>query len=120
MSKYKVGDKFIIEIKEVMDSDNGTLYRSNFSTLVFDDYGLDKLEQLEEIKAHQPDPQQIEIGDVVYADGVQAVVIDITFGETYYIYNENGCIEEHLFKDLKKTGRHIDIDHLLEQIRGDD
>ena len=45
MSKYHKGDKFIVEIKEVINSDNGTLYRSNFSTLVFDDYGLDSLHQ---------------------------------------------------------------------------
>lgn len=45
MSKYHKGDKFIVEIKEVINSDNGTLYRSNFSTLVFNDYGLDSLHQ---------------------------------------------------------------------------
>lgn len=33
MSKYKVGDEFIVTIKEVMKSENGTLYRSNFITL---------------------------------------------------------------------------------------
>ena len=54
--KYKVGDKFIVEIKEVLDGDNGTLYRSNFSTLVFDDYGLDKLQKYE---------------DTEYAEGVK-------------------------------------------------
>lgn len=47
MSKYHKGDKFIVEIKEVMKSDNGTLYRSEFSTLTFDDYGLDKLQKVE-------------------------------------------------------------------------
>ena len=45
MSKYHKGDKFIVEIKEVINSDNGTLYRSDFSTLVFNDYGLDSLHQ---------------------------------------------------------------------------
>ena len=46
---YKVGDKFIIEIKEVLSSEKGTLYRSNFSTLVFDDYGLDHLQKYDEV-----------------------------------------------------------------------
>ncbi len=50
MSKYKVGDKFIVSIKEVMKSDRGTLYRSDFSTLVFDDYGLDTLDKYDEIQ----------------------------------------------------------------------
>ncbi len=49
MSKYHLGDKFIVEVKEVLESNNGTLYRSNFSTLVFDDYGLDKLQKYDEI-----------------------------------------------------------------------
>lgn len=43
MSKYKKGDKFICEIKEVINCERATLYRSNFNTLVFDDYGLDRL-----------------------------------------------------------------------------
>lgn len=46
--KYKVGDKFIIEVKEVIESEKGTLYRADFSTLVFDDFGLDKLQKCEE------------------------------------------------------------------------
>lgn len=45
MSKYHKGDKFIVEIKEVINSDNGTLYRSDFKTLTFDDNGLDKLQK---------------------------------------------------------------------------
>jgi hypothetical protein len=49
MSKHHLGDKFIVEVKEVLESNNGTLYRSNFSTLVFDDYGLDKLQKYDEI-----------------------------------------------------------------------
>jgi hypothetical protein len=49
MSKYHLGDKFIVDVKEVLESNNGTLYRSNFSTLVFDDYGLDKLQKYDEI-----------------------------------------------------------------------
>lgn len=43
MSKYKKGDKFICEIREVINCERATLYRSNFNTLVFDDYGLDRL-----------------------------------------------------------------------------
>ena len=45
---YSVGDKFVIEIKEVfMSQDNADkLYRVNdFKSLVFDESGLDKLER---------------------------------------------------------------------------
>lgn len=48
--KYKVGDKFIIEVKEAIESEKGTLYRADFSTLVFDDYGLDKLPKYCEVQ----------------------------------------------------------------------
>ena len=48
MSKYNKGDKFIVEIKEVIKSDNGRLYRSDFKTLTFDDNGLDKLQKYEQ------------------------------------------------------------------------
>lgn len=46
MSKYNVGDKFIIEIaEEVRDN----LYRiRGFNSLVFDDNGLKKLKQVKE------------------------------------------------------------------------
>lgn len=43
MSKYNKGDKFIIELDEQM----GNLWRvKGFSTLVFDNFGLDRLGQL--------------------------------------------------------------------------
>ncbi len=43
MSKYKPGDKFVIEIDEQV----GNLYKiKGFNTLVFDDFGLDRLGQL--------------------------------------------------------------------------
>ena len=50
MSKYKVGDKFIINIKEVLESEKGTLYRANYNTLAFDDYGLDGLQKYDALQ----------------------------------------------------------------------
>ena len=192
--KYKVGDEFIVKIKEVMDSDNGTLYRSNFNTLVFDEYGLDKLQKLEDtdfleglktgltglsckskeayekgladawelarkiadisttkeradifgyccngitvtdvlrdftpqqalakIEAYEKEQEEIKVGDVVeFEVGTIAVV---TRREEEYIYvcfgdgtNMGFVKDEYVFK---KTGRHIDITQILEQIRGE-
>ena len=47
MSKYKVGDKFVIEIGHgTVDPLYGARYFiKGFNTLAFDDYGLDRLEQ---------------------------------------------------------------------------
>lgn len=54
MSKYKVGDKFIVEIEEiykgdlVKHEDHLHLHRiKGFNSLVLDEYGLDKLEKVE-------------------------------------------------------------------------
>ena len=58
MSKYKVGDKFIIEIAEVYENElsgidvfeaatSEPLYRiKGFNSLVFDKNGLDKIEKI--------------------------------------------------------------------------
>ena len=56
MSKYAIGDKFIVEIDDVMlgstaENNPTTLYRiKGFNSLVFDRYGLDKLQKYDEVK----------------------------------------------------------------------
>lgn len=51
MSKYKVGDKFVVEIDKVLSDVNSPfigseLYRiKGFNSLVFDEFGLDKLDK---------------------------------------------------------------------------
>lgn len=51
MSKYKVGDKFEIEIAQVIESveaGGNTLYRiKGFNALIFDDHGLNKISKAE-------------------------------------------------------------------------
>lgn len=50
MSKYNVGDKFLIKIDQVVKCDNSDpveLFKiKGFNSLVFDEYGLDKLPQV--------------------------------------------------------------------------
>lgn len=62
MSEYKVGDKFVVEIKEIFENDaddiihEKELYRmKGFNSLVFDTNGLKKLEKVEE-----PTPIHVE------------------------------------------------------------
>lgn len=46
---YKKGDKFVIEIDNVIVDEKGTVFLytiKGFNALVFDQYGLDKLSQL--------------------------------------------------------------------------
>lgn len=83
MSKYKKGDKFVIEIdKELGTNENGSIYKiKGFNALVFDDFGLDKLEKIERKS------DDIRIGDIVvpipghYKEGVESTVLTIDENE---------------------------------------
>lgn len=48
MSKYKVGDKFLVEIKEVLTTDfnKNTYFMKWLDSFAFDDCGLDRLEKV--------------------------------------------------------------------------
>ena len=49
MSKYKSGDRFIIEIGKVFENETGTAYKAEgTNTLYLNDAQLDKLEKIEE------------------------------------------------------------------------
>lgn len=183
---YKVGDKFVIEIERVSppvdrNREKDALYRvKGFNTLVFDDYGLDKLEKYEnnvvtktyedglndawkvlkhiqsgelsskeimdiwgmndltfvncfaqkykpqealEILEAYEKSQQIQVGDVVFnaREDVKAIIMDdaIAVG-AWQVYTENGCVELWKECEFKKTGKTVNIEHLLEQIRGNE
>ena len=62
--------------------------------------------------------KEIGIGDVVKAeDSIKAVALDVH--ENYIdVLTENGCAEEWYKSKVEKTGRHIDIQSVLEQIGG--
>lgn len=50
MSKYKSGDRFIIEIGKVFENETGTAYKAEgTNTLYLNDAQLDKLEKINEI-----------------------------------------------------------------------
>lgn len=51
--KYEKGDKFLIEIESRLANEQVGLYKvKGFNTLVFDDCGLDRLEQLPKEEYH--------------------------------------------------------------------
>lgn len=181
MSKYHKGDKFIVDIKEVIESDNGRLYRSDFKTLTFDDNGLDKLqkhnkptisedtlemermkalnegrndawelarkicdyayegktqtifgcsrlgsvmsnltpqEALAKLEAYEKEQNEIKVGDVVERINFTELFVVSGFNEEIYtLINANGkCVCANV-NQIKKTGKHIDIQSILEQIK---
>lgn len=63
--------------------------------------------------------QKIMVGDIVtLEDGTKGVVMDEDGVDNVVIFTENGCIEAWMNKKyITKTGKHIDIQSVLEQIK---
>ena len=77
---------------------------------------LAKIEAYEESKA-------IKVGNVVFnaREDVKAVIMDNAIATgAWQVYTENGCVELWKECEFKKTGKTVDIEHLLEQIRGNE
>ncbi len=73
-------------------------------------------EALAKIEAYEKE-KEIKVGYVVEdEEGTKALVIDESTENTCFVFTENGCVEEWYKRDLKKTGKHIDIESLLRQI----
>lgn len=180
MSKYSVGQKFVIEIGHgIVDPLYGARYFiKGFNTLVFDDNGLDRLERydadakanadynsgyedglrdawecakkvamydvniyeifgtiilkrvwdmnpseaIDKLKEYEAKQSEIKVGDEVINSGDKGVVtransICNVCGVMWF----DGSVSEELEKKfLRKTGRHYDIDSILEQLKGAD
>ena len=78
-------------------------------------------EALAKLKAYEE--AQIKVGDVVawtdFADDTfNGVVLDFkdNTDNEVVVFNENGCVDVWKIADCKKTGKHIDIQSILEQI----
>ena len=127
MSKYKVGDKFIIEIEKVYESSlkgidvfedmEEPLYKiKGFNSLVFDKNGLDRLEEVAD-KKNGIVQENIRVGDMVqaYIDNTKAIILDkedIDENE-WTVYTENGCVETWFESDFKKINKKVDLDKLF-------
>lgn len=76
---------------------------------------LAKIEAYEESKT-------IKVGDVVYADDEPDSFGVVTWKHgngVYVMWDDGSCGDENI-EELCKTGRHLDIENLLEQIRGNE
>lgn len=74
----------------------------------------DKIEEWEAEK-------EIKVGDVVIRCGESCIVTNKSRDDGFYdVLFEDGTTGAYQRSSLKKTGRHIDIDGLLKQIRGDE
>ena len=135
MSKYKVGDKFIIEIAEVYENilsgvdvfeaaTSEPLYKiKGFNSLVFDKNGLDRLEEVAD-KKNFIAPDNIRVGDVVtVGDGdIKFICTKDNASGDYskcHLLSSDGSVWEDCKKsDCKKVGKNVKIGDLLEKIDG--
>lgn len=131
MSKYKVGDKFIIEIAEVYENvlsgidalaTSEPLYKiKGFNSLVFDKNGLDKLEEIAD-KNNYIASKDIRVGDVVtVGDGdIKFICTKDNASGDYskcHLLSSDGSVWEDCKKsDCKKVGKSVKIGDLLDKI----
>ena len=77
-------------------------------------------EALAKLKAYEKS-KEIEVGDVVAAYNQEGIVVGYMYGIDecdvwMYGYESPQCINK---SEIKKTGKHIDINSVLEQLRGE-
>ena len=114
---YEIGDKFVIEIGNVIVTDNVTnekLYQiKGFNTLVFNEYGLAKLEQ-QRTKSYV-----IEVGDEVEFFENKMIVLE-TDGVSITGITSDGTVKISYQPDLwAKTGRNFveEIDDFIKRLK---
>ena len=108
MNKYKVGDKFIIEIAEVYENvlsgvdvfeaaTSEPLYKiKGFNSLVFDKNGLDRLEEVAD-KKNFIASENIRVGDVVTVGGGD--IKFIKYEDNYIYIKLYGACAHCLYQD---------------------
>lgn len=182
MSKYNVGDKFTIEIKELINGSNDKmLYKSDCYSIIFGEEQLDKLqkyngstisedtlemermkvlndgrnevwelaskiqgldckirekiygiykmpmifekftpqEALAKLEAYEKEQNEIKKSDEVQTlDGSHKGVVTLVRNRgDFFVLWDNGTADIYKAHEVKKTGKRIDIQSLLEQIK---
>lgn len=74
-------------------------------------------EALVKLEAYEKEQNEIKVGDIVYNDDTmeKGVVTHIDNDEVFMLYDDGSC--GNTYGNLTKTGKHIDIQSLLEQIK---
>ena len=114
MSKYNVGDKFLIEIEEKYSGSNTSpLYRvKGFRSLIFDNNGLDKLEKYD----GNDGATKYKVGDMVVYGWLKAVLLEsMMFSRNWRVYTEKGSVEIWNEDYFKKLDKNVDVYNLLFQ-----
>lgn len=81
-------------------------------------------EAIAKLEAYEKEQNEIKVGDVVeatdlFGDVFKGIVLDFKDGaenEVFVLY-ENGCVDVWEIADCKKTGKHIHIQTLLDELK---
>lgn len=108
-----------LKFSKMDDSEREKVFDCSNDTFFFDKEWMTPQEALAKLKAYEEEQNKIEVGDVVEGEeGIFVVsnIIKLTESTTYYGITRDGKLMRG--EDVKKTGKHIDIKSILEQIRG--
>lgn len=72
-------------------------------------------EALAKLKAYEEAQNEIKVGDVITYAGENCLVLDLK-GDKVVVLTGDCCVLEWHKCDVEKTGKHIELDGLLEQI----
>ena len=115
-----------LKFSKMDDSEREKIFDCSNDTFFFDKEWMTPQEALAKLKAYEEAQEQarfeeemkrIKVGSVVIWSGVKAVVMDEDGVGNVALFTENGCIEDWIdLKNVTNTGKHIDIQQLLDSI----
>lgn len=120
-NKFKIGDRFIIEIDSIYESDSFTgpkiMYRvKGFNSLVFDDRGLEKLKRFDEEDilssiskeiSSSKDVRDLVVGDEVYS---HPIVTDGKLNAPWVITYKSLVDGKLIYRGITRSGQKIKTD----------
>ena len=106
-------------VNKLLDISSDSIKKELFGTVFVTDIMKDYTPQEALAKMKEYKEAQIEVGDVIAIDDDRVIITKIIKGEPctiIYGIEDDGCAICYSDKQFKKTGKHIDIKAILEQI----
>lgn len=100
--------KYIIEVEDI---GNGLFRAKGFNTLVFDRNGLNRLEKVKD---------EIQVGDEVRCFFDTRFVVTWIDGDWVYGFTSLGEPLKRRKSGVKKTGRHLDLTEMIDEVDDDE
>lgn len=119
MSKYKTGDRFIIELGDKFTSENKTIWRvKGFNALTFDEMGLNRL-----YKVKEENKKKFKVGDVVidrleYCSGVILGFGRNDYGDevAYVLWADGSCGQSEMGILLRTDNHYKEAEDLVDVV----